>query len=230
MFSVQDFRPHVSEDQILAAQGVPAAKIQPGSPVWQVAAKALTEGVPLLQPWLSYKLFPVKQVQQDTIQLEGGHSINNPVLADYLADADKLLIGAATLGARLDHAISRSFGENDPARGMALDTFGSLAIEDLAGQFSHAFTSQIGQDGRFTSTTISPGIPGWEIATAQPLLFALLAIDPEILSLSRSAMMQPQKSLTWVMGIGSQPQWRGNKCDLCSFAAHCTFACQEDIV
>ena len=138
-----------------------------------------------------------------------------------LADCDRVILLAATLGAEAETLLRRA-QSRDMAEALILDAAGSAAIEnvcdnlcaDLAAQFAPAHLTE-----RF-----SPGYGDMPIEDQRPFFRALDVSRRIGVSLSASCLMLPQKSVTALVGLSDRPQpRRGAGCVRCPRAENCAF-------
>lgn len=73
------------------------------------------------------------------------------------------------------------------------------------------------EQGFKTSRHFSPGYGGWEVSQ-QEIIFRSIPTDNIGVSLTEGHMMLPQKSLSWVIGVGKEivtPSEENNNCGNC---------------
>jgi hypothetical protein len=63
----------------------------------------------------------------------------------------------------------------------------------------------------------------WSVNDGQPQIFDLLGDDGAIVSLTSSFIMIPRKSLTMVMGLGTNLDTSGQTCDFCTMRKTCRY-------
>ena len=111
----------------------------------------------------------------------------------------------------------------DPALGVALDAFGSAAVDLLGIAMCQRVDEQAEAEGLQTTVPLSPGLVGWPVASGQRQIFSLLDAAPAGVSLTEGYMMVPKKSTSMVIGIGPDVEHAGESCDYCSMAATCRY-------
>jgi hypothetical protein len=100
---------------------------------------------------------------------------------------------------------------------------GSAAVEALANAACKHFEVQANALGLKSSIPISPGMVGWPVDEGQPEIFAILEPAQVNVSLSEHGLMTPRKSLTMVMGFGTEMQTSGKTCDYCAMRETCRY-------
>ncbi len=210
----------VSPDEIFQAQGADPAVLRARRPrLYEEAVQAAQHGQELIQPIYWSCQLPVLSVKHSAILLAHQIQLKGELVLQKLAGAEQISFAILTLGHKLQAEIQRTI-HTDPAFGLLLDTYGSLAT-DKAGQIVQDRIVQAACDqGYQTSMAISPGLIGWPIEQGQPPIFAALQPDPDQVRLSSSYQMLPQKSASFVIGLGQQMEG-GNPCDYCSVKESC---------
>lgn len=105
-------------------------------------------------------------------------------------------------------------GEN-PVLGYVFDVLGSMIVETAANQLQKEI-KRIAVDKGFAITNrYSPGYCKWSVAD-QHQLFSFFPANCCGISLSASALMNPIKSVSGIIGLGKEVKFREYTCDLCS--------------
>jgi hypothetical protein len=144
-----------------------------------------------------------------------------------MAAAEEVVAALITIGPELEAHASRVV-KRHPALGLALDAVGSAAIEAL----SHTVCSSVDDLARsmaqHTTVPLSPGMVDWPVDPGQAQLFALWDGEPLDIALSRSSMMVPSKSLSMLIGIGTDVHYDGKPCYYCSESETCRYKKHDD--
>ncbi len=213
----------VTVDDILAAQGADPARVRQRRPdLLETAEQALALGVDLAAPRIVDGSFSVQQLSHQGIELENGGRISGRLPARHLAGALQVRLMLATLGADLDAAVKALIKENPPL-GLALDAFGSAAVESLGQSYCQQVRSEAEALGWGASLAISPGMVGWPVASGQEEIFTILKPDPGVIRLTSGWQMEPQKSISKVIGLGPALISQGEICDYCSSRETCAY-------
>ncbi|MFQ5486245.1 MAG: hypothetical protein ACE5DO_13050, partial [Desulfobacterales bacterium] len=101
---------------------------------------------------------------------------------------------------------------------------GSAAIDILAVEAYHLIRDIAVSRGHAASSPISPGMRGFSISE-QWRMAQLAPINEIGLKLTESGMMNPQKSLSMIIGFGEKmPTWsRAEACARCSMTKSCRY-------
>ncbi len=128
--------------------------------------------------------------------------VRSRLISGVLSQCDTAVVCAVSLGEQLDEVLrDPSLSAHDQ---WVFDQVATAAVEAVMDKLEAEITTglQRGYDaGRALTARYSPGYCDWPL-TEQRLMFALLRPEKIGLTLSESYLMQPQKSVTAVMGIG----------------------------
>jgi hypothetical protein len=219
----------LTTDQVLRAQGSDPDIIRSRRPnLVKYTEEAILRGQSLLQPRVLYEKYQVKCFTHKRLELiipnsnQGKYYLSGPLIAQQLARTQSIIAMVCTIGSDLDECVSSLF-KIDPMLGLALDGVGSAAVELLAIQACNYFEKKVNDDGYNTTIPLNPGMIGWPVDIGQPQLFSLLDSEEIHVSLTDSCMMVPNKSLSLVIGIGTDVAILGTACDYCSLNSTCRY-------
>jgi hypothetical protein len=208
-------------DMVLRGQGADPARLRERrSGAVAIAEQAVAAGAGLLQPAVVSETFAVGEFRHNQLRLAGGGHLAGPLVAQHLHAAQSVVVAVCTIGPALEAATSERFAD-DPAFSVALDAFGSAAVELLAATMCQRADDQALAEGLLTTIALTPGLVGWPLAAGQRELFALVDAASVGVSLTEGYLMMPQKSTSLVIGIGADVERTGETCDYCSMATTC---------
>lgn len=177
------------------------------------------------EPRLIYKEFNMTDVE---VFLEGED------IKEHLADADRCVMMALTLGSQIDRLIRR-YEITDMVKAMAIDACASSLVEDLCDRFSGELAERCRTEGSYTTSRFSPGYGDLPL-NAQKVFEHLLEMHRAIgLSHSKEFLLTPRKSVTAIIGIcksgkksvDCESQKIGLKkpyaCEICKNYENCAF-------
>ena len=142
------------------------------------------------------------------------------IVAGALAQAEHVAVFAATIGPAFEQW-ARAAMADDPALGFIADAVGSAVAEALADRLHDRIEQAVAPRGWKVTNRYSPGYCGWSVAE-QHHLFALLPAGFCGIALSESALMQPVKSVSGVIGLGVAAKHADYLCDVCK-SPDCTY-------
>ena len=208
-------------EQVLRRQGIQdCLKLQPHTTA--LLRELLATVNELLEPAIAHESYSIIEVRHDRLRLEDGTVLGGSLLPSLLASAKKLAAVVCTIGPHLEEKATSYFGRNEPLRGLILDGIGSTAVDCLAQEACQFMNREASSCGHKASSPLSPGMPGWPIHEQRHLL-QLVPAEQIGVHLTSSAMMVPRKSISMVIGIGTDmPTWKqAEVCDRCSLKRTC---------
>ena len=219
----------LNTDEALRAQGMDPDVIRERRPKLINATEvALAMGKSLLEPKVLFENYGVNSLVHDRLVLDprntsqGKNNLSGPLIAQHLSRAKEIIVMLCTIGSNLDSHVSRLFAD-DPMVALALDGVGSAAVESLAIQACNYFEQQAKINGFKTTMPLNPGMVGWPVEVGQPQIFSLLDCEEIGVTLTDSWMMVPNKSLSLVLGIGTEVSGVGSSCEYCSLKGVCKY-------
>jgi hypothetical protein len=210
-------------DDVLRGQGAEPTMIRARRPsLLEVAEWALHEGLPLLQPAVLAQELSIKEIRHERLIFEEGGFISGSLISQHLRGATEIVVLLCTIGPQLE-AISAELIQTDSLHALALEGFGTAAVESLANQACARIEKQAQAKAMQASIPLSPGMIGWPVEVGQKQIFSLLNASSIGVSLNDNAMMIPRLSLSQVIGIGLQLNFQGRTCDFCSLKETCRY-------
>lgn len=213
----------VEVDEVLVAEGADPGLVRArNSPALAVALTAVETGSALLHPAAAWRLATVIGRRHETVLLEQpAGRLTGAVAAGHLGTARKLAVVVCTLGPELEDHASAVF-RDDPALAVAIDAFGSVAMQRLAQAVRVQLAADMTETGWQVGVALSPGT-GWDLEAGQRQIFALVEAGLIGVSLEESALMRPKKSASFVFGLGPDVTGEGSPCDLCDLGENCRY-------
>jgi hypothetical protein len=220
---------------VLEGQGIDPARARPGL---VESAEAILPTLPdLLDGAAIYDILPVLSGSAElsgsdklsgsvelswdhkTIRLEGGLTFEGPLVARALKGAEKVAIAVCTIGPALEAAVKELFAD-DPVQAMALDGAGVAALREVSWVVIDEVRGIAADRGWGSGMRAQPGQEGWSI-WQQRAIFGHLPGDEIGVRLSDSCLMVPQKSVSFVIGMGPGMRPDAVACDFCSRRERC---------
>ena len=187
------------------------------------AQAILSQGRDLLElQWLWMPLAIRFDAAHEAVECLAPHSGRlsvGPLVHTQLRGADALAAFVVSIGSRLEQEARALMSAGHALEGYILDTVGSMAVEACADLLATELQRSTADLGWRTTNRFSPGYCTWETAD-QHALFALLPPGPAGVVLNASALMHPIKSISGVIGLGEDVDYRPYPCDCCALE-HC---------
>jgi hypothetical protein len=228
---IKEWTLELNADHILRAQGAEPAAIRARKPgLVEIAEWALQEGRPLMQPTVLFQEIRVQGLKHERLELENPENpeirrgLTGSLIAQHLGPAEHIVVLVCTIGETLEN-IAAELMTTDPLLGWAMDGLGSAATESLATMACNQIEASAAEAGKQTTLPLSPGMIGWPVDRGQEQIFALLGDKPAQIGIkiNSSSMMTPRKSLSMVLGVGTNVGNTGRTCDYCSVSSTCKY-------
>lgn len=130
-----------------------------------------------------------------------------------LRNTEELLFFVCTAGKSISEMCAELMKGEDPAKGYIYDQVGIFLAEAVGNRLHQLIKKDLGP-GKLMTNMYSPGYCHWEVSD-QHRLFALFPPAPCGVTLTDSALMNPVKSISGVIGIGEAVTYREYPCALC---------------
>jgi hypothetical protein len=178
-----------------------------------------TEG--LIQPKLSFGVWPVVASGPGSLDLRGGSRIASRTVNHHLPGATFVAAGVCTIGNTLEKRVSEGFAASDRLRAVMLDEIGTLALFRVSERLEKEIQAEAGRMGLEASGALNPGEDGLEMSQQETIVE--LSNGSSIGVSSTTAMLAPRKSVSMLLGIGTRmPKWsRGERCAVCAARDRC---------
>jgi hypothetical protein len=203
------------------------AKIRPG--LLRDAEKALALAQNLWQPRIVYDWFEVGAVEGEQLQLRAPAPSGQEVAlrigpkADLLAPAEMALVSVITIGPALEEQVHQLQVAGEGLLSYLLDSAGVVAL-GAAGETLRCLAEEAAAErGWGVSPSLSPGsLVGWPLR-GQRELCALLPIEKIDVHLNQHHVLEPHKSVSALVGLGSgyESNKVGSVCKYCALKDTC---------
>lgn len=219
---IKNIKLDIDKDTVLRYQGYSRKRVnEPNQHILQITEEEINRGYNLFKPQGIYRLLKINSfLSEEEIKLDGSHIFRfSKSIIKQLKGATYLLVGVVTIGSSLEEKISELFSQGEYPRALALDAVGTVAAEDFSRKVRSLACQEAIEQGFKTSRHFSPGYSGWNISQ-QKIIFEIIPADDIGVILTKGYMMLPQKSLSWVIGVGKKIDKsfsNDNDCKNCQF-------------
>jgi hypothetical protein len=218
-----DWNLEVTVDDALRGQGAVAEIVRQRSPkIVSTTERALTSAFHLLRPVVIYKELEISGWHHESLHLSDGNEMSGDLIAAHLRAAQRVTLVVCTVSEAISLLASKEMAENT-LYGLALDGIGSAAVEVLANDVCAWLETRAATLGWKSSIPLSPGVEGWHLVEGQMQIFKSLADESDVVHLRESFLMDPVKSLSFVVGMGRDVQAHGTTCDHCGLQNTCQY-------
>lgn len=156
-----------------------------------------------------------------TIEVGGTNFSVKPIVFSQLRHAEGAALFICTAGPEVGGRSRRSMKEGDLLRGYVYDVLGSEIAEGAADKMQEALRGAAAATGMSITNRFSPGYCGWDVAE-QHKLFSFFPDNYCGITLTDSALMNPVKSVSGIIGIGQKVKYEPYQCRRCD-DKHCIY-------
>jgi len=185
-------------------------------PVTILTGEVSEELLPLGEVRAEYRL--IKNIrfypEEKIIEAEGVVFAVKPIIFNQLKDAEEVALFICTAGPEIGVRSRRSMKEGDLLRGYIYDVIGSEVVESAADRMQSELQAAAAERGKTITNRFSPGYCGWDVAE-QHKLFSFFRDNFCGITLTESALMNPVKSVSGIIGIGRDVKFAPYQCHRC---------------
>ncbi|MHA2100871.1 MAG: vitamin B12 dependent-methionine synthase activation domain-containing protein [Candidatus Kariarchaeaceae archaeon] len=134
----------------------------------------------------------------------------------YFKEAEQVALSVCTIGEQLPNKVVSLFKDGKLVEGTILDAIGSIAADALADKINEKIDNYASKNSLETTLRYSPGYCSWPL-TGQSVIFEKLPVNTINVTLTKSYLMVPVKSVSFAVNIGpkvSESSWE-NRCRTC---------------
>ncbi len=169
------------------------------------------------KPRLTYRILPVSSGHIDGLELEGNDIFR------LLEGCIQAIVMAATLGPEAEALLRRTEVKN-MADAVIMDSAQSSAIENVCDNFDSDMRLEYRDRGLYLTDRYSPGYGDFPLESQRTIAELLVAEKRIGLTVTRSMIMVPRKSVTCVIGISEIPRRLERRgCLNCSASGTCRY-------
>jgi hypothetical protein len=153
------------------------------------------------------------RIGKETFDLHG-------IVYHQLKKSEQIAVFACTAGPEIGALSRRLMAEGDMMKGYVADVLGSIIVETAMDKMQESFGLHVNKDGYKHTNRYSPGYCNWSVED-QHKLFSLLPPNFCGISLSDTALMNPIKSVSGIIGVGRDVKFNPYTCEICNMTT-CT--------
>lgn len=182
----------------------------------QSMVKAMIETISkVCQPSFCYTIKDTIIIGQSGIIVDDVNFKTGKVISSYLDKAEVIAFFIATAGLKFDSWLKDLHKQNDVWNMFLADAIGSEIAEATTRAASQELEKIASLNGLNISNSYSPGYCGWAVKEQQKI-FSLFHPEPCGVKLTDSSLMLPIKSVSGIIGLGSQLEKKMYGCDICT--------------
>jgi hypothetical protein len=164
----------------------------------------------------SYITRNIESVQEDRVIIENAITLKSKIISRLLERCDEVVIFILTIGNLLEDMVAYLAEEGLVLQATVLDAIGSGAAEQSASLVEDRIKETATSRGFVISRRFSPGYCDWGV-NQQEMIFKAMQADTAGVRLTEGYLMLPRKSISGIIGIGSNHSNidNYNPCKLC---------------
>lgn len=205
---------NLTVDQIERVMGYPEGESQ--ETVYEIVSRVLKEAEAICTLKAEYRIFEnISFSESSRSLLIGNVSFNiGKIIYGQIKKSGSASLFVCTAGGEIGIRSRNAMKETDLLEGYIYDVIGSEAVEAVADLMQNNMEAEMGLSGKKITNRFSPGYCGWDVAE-QHKLFSLMKDNYCGIKLNQSALMDPVKSVSGIIGIGDNVKRLPYTCKLC---------------
>jgi hypothetical protein len=136
------------------------------------------------------------------------------IVFGQIKKSESVAVFLCTAGEEIGKISRKAMYEGDPLRGYIYDIAGSMIAEAASDLLQNELEKAVATSGSKITNRYSPGYCGWNVVE-QHKLFQLIPDNFCGISLTESALMDPVKSVSGIIGIGEKVKFNPYTCKMC---------------
>lgn len=186
-------------------------------------ALALIEHEGLLEAAFCYRIVDLDEPPGDRLRI-GGEVLDALRLVPASGQLTGVAAAVCTLGPALEQRTTVLFAERRTSLALALDSVANELLFALSRRLQDRIVADAHGRQLTAAGELRAGDPGLPLA-AQPAVLRLAGARDIGVTVSRSQLLHPLKSMSMILGIGiDMPAVRWSRCDECPSASKCRIA------
>jgi hypothetical protein len=185
-------------------------------PVTLLINEIRVELLPLGDIRAEYRIFQGISLSREEkfLQVEGVTFNIKPIIYRQMKEAEEAALFICTAGPVIGEMSRNSMKSGDLLKGYVYDVIGSEVVEAAADRMQEDLRKSMASLGKEITNRFSPGYCGWDVVE-QHNLFSFFKDNFCGITLTESALMNPVKSVSGVIGIGRNVRFTPYQCKLC---------------
>jgi len=152
--------------------------------------------------------------EEKSLQVNGIDFNIGKIVWSQLKKSESVAVFLCTAGEKISDLSRKYMYKKDFLKGYIYDIAGSEIVEAAADIMQEKLSVAVGNENKSVTNRFSPGYCGWNVSE-QHKLFRLIPENFCGIKLTGSALMDPIKSVSGVIGIGHNVKFRPYTCNIC---------------
>ncbi|NDP22228.1 MAG: 5-methyltetrahydrofolate--homocysteine methyltransferase [Paludibacter sp.] len=189
----------------------------PDEHIDQMLESAINKAYDICRPRAGFVLCIGKLLDRHTIQLANISMKIGQIINGYLEQSTQFGLFVATAGKEYDDYLHEIKLSGDIMSEFLADAVGSEIAEAAVRFVTQKIADEAALSDLYITNSYSPGYCGWHVRE-QKQLFSLLPAEPCGIKLNDSCLMHPVKSVSGMVGIGSEVRILPYSCNICGLS------------
>jgi hypothetical protein len=159
--------------------------------------------------------------KNDGLFIGGSYFLMQNIVTGMLRKSESAALFLCTIGPGMENWAKELQRNGEPLLSYIVNTVASIVVEKVIDYMHDYIAAQMKETGLKITNRYSPGYCGWPVSD-QHLLFALFPEKFCGVTLTKSSLMIPIKSISGVIGIGHLVKMKEYTCDICCMK-DCTY-------
>lgn len=184
--------------------------------VHEIVLKELEEAALICNIKAEYRIFDKVIFNESARTAEtGGMTFNiGKIIFGQVRKSESFALFLCTAGEEIGIRSRHAMKKGDLLEGYIYDVIGSEVVETAADIMQNEMEERLKKSGMRITNRFSPGYCGWDVAE-QHKLFQLFPYNFCGIRITPSALMDPVKSISGIIGIGEKVKRQPYTCKLC---------------
>ena len=182
----------------------------------------LDETLQLMEPRAVIRHYKLDKSDNKGIKIIGTNiMLTGESIRKHLIYSDEIFLFSTTVGNEIEKNIRKNMA-SDPARGVILDSCGSVAVEAVTQAAEDECSAAAAKAGLNITWRFGPGYGDLPIDIQRDIIRELDATTKIGVTVNLDSLLSPSKSETAIIGLMNQGrELRGSSCDICRFKETC---------
>lgn len=180
----------------------------------------------IAKPRATYQKLSLHVNQEEVVFDNTPFTIASSDLVKLLQNSKECYIMAVTLGQEVDRQIGIK-QRLDMLDAVILDACASVLIDKVCDDLEQELMSSL-DEGKFFTMRFSPGYGNVPLEAQRPFINILQTEKKIGLTLTKTNMLLPTKSITAIVGISNQKENRQKSCGTCNLVKTCSYRKRGD--
>jgi hypothetical protein len=186
----------------------------PDDHILQMIEQIIAHAGSICSPRAGFGIFTGKFVGKDFLEINQASIKIGRVIAKYFNAATHFAPFVASVGIEFDQYLHHFRAEGDLVNEFLADAVGSEIAEATVRYVTDRISEQASELGFSVTHPYSPGYCSWHVREQQAL-FSLLPNEPCGIKLNNSSLMFPVKSVSGMIGLGTEIKETPYACEIC---------------